>query len=223
MGRHPAADRSKAIGRTIARRMWRSSTRVSTQEILACSPCAIMSLASRAVGRPHRGKVGSSAGPGEPLLPVAAHVLEEQVAERDVGEAVARRRRQLLLPCAPRTLRSGRDAVWLRPGAAARPSVPVRRARRGGRHASPLDRTSRSRSSAVPPQLPDGSCEAGAEPRRCPCRSSTTAGSSFERVRMERARERFGGHRQSRAGNDQVVTGQQMHAPVLDGRDRRKR
>ena len=84
-----AAGRPAAARRRRGRRTMRSSLRGSTQVSRACSPPSIMSRARSAVGFVFQiGNSGVEPGAGEPLLAIAAHVLEKQIAERHVGEAV---------------------------------------------------------------------------------------------------------------------------------------
>ena len=83
------------------------------------------------------------AGASEPLLAVAAHVLEEQVAERDVGEPVGHEPRPPPSPMR-RSYSSllhghGSGTTW-----SGRPAArPAPRGRRAGRRASPPGRTPR--------------------------------------------------------------------------------
>ena len=118
------------------------------------------------------------AGAGEALLAIAAHVFEEQVAERHVGEAIGQSRRHrramrrfvLLVAARPRQ-RHDAGAASPRPG----PGLPARRA---GRRASRPGRRPRWSWSAGAAR-PQGSGSAGraaSTPR--PCRSTTRPGSS---------------------------------------------
>ena len=77
-----------------------SSTRRVDAGHARAQPPAIISRASVACRQPNSGKSGVRPRAGEPLLAVTPDVLEEQIAERDVREALGDRARDSRAPCA---------------------------------------------------------------------------------------------------------------------------
>ena len=162
------------------------------------------------------------AGACEPLLAVAPHVLEEQIAEGHVREAVGhepgRRRRAIRRSYSSLLHGHGSGTTWSgSPAARACASSTSRR--------TPCIATRSKASLVVVSRPPHGArmrrCAARAASTPSPCRSTTRPGSSSP-ARMQSRRQPLDGIGDARSGHDQAIAGHDDHAAGLDGRHRRQ-
>ena len=104
---HPAEGRRAAPDRTGDRRTTDRAACGSTQTSTASKPSSTNSCASSPVSPPER-EQRPAGGPCEPLLPIGADVLQEQIGERDRADPSRGGVSRMREPSAPRRPRSGR-------------------------------------------------------------------------------------------------------------------
>ena len=190
------AGRSEGSDRTLARRSGGRARGCRCTASRACNPFSIISSARRARRHGPTRETAARARVREPFLPVAPDVLEEQVAECDMSEAVGdgfgNRRGHARLVHLVRARVRDWDNAKRQSGHARLCGKDVAANRM---HGDAIDRFVDRRQ-----QCADGARDAfvaeRAAPTRCPCPSSTKAGSSFERLGMKCVRERLSRHRQ---------------------------